>query len=226
MKSIETILNDLKYGNLTFEQEEKLNNEISIFTKYYEFFINEPYPSSDESIIEIQNLIELVNKKRESPNWNEIKNLISHVDEKSFDVLEMFIKELNIDFKSDYLKKIKDKLSPLILSLKKHYNRPRPFQVAYYTDQELYPLNSETAHTPSYPSGHALQAYFLCKIIAFHNPHKKKEIMEIADTIAKTREVLGVHYKSDNLFSKYIVDELVKVKEIKDIYFNSKKFNK
>ena len=68
-----------------------------------------------------------------------------------------------------------------------------------------------------------LQNYFLCRVVAHLNPGKKNEIMEVADIIAKTREVLGVHYKSDNLFSKYIVDELVKVKEIKDIYFNPKK---
>ena len=69
-------------------------------------------------------------------------------------------------------------------------------------------------------------SFCLCKVIAFHNPDKKNEIIEVADIIAKTREVLGVHYKSDNLFSKYIVDELVKVKEIKDIYFNPKNFRK
>lgn len=223
MKQNKTFLENLKYGNLTFEQEEELKINESVFNKYVDIFKNEPYPNVDETITEIDNLKSLINSKTESENWNEVKNLINHVDSKSFDVIEMYVKELGIDFKSDYLKKVQIKLTPFILSLKKYYNRPRPYQFSYYTNQNLHPFKSKTAHTPSYPSGHALQGYFLCKVIAFHNPDKKNELMEIADTIAKTREVLGVHYKSDNLFSKYIVDELVKVKEIKDIYFNPKK---
>lgn len=223
MNTKEIILENLKYGNLTFQQEEELKNVESVFSKYVDFFKNEPYPNVSETTIEIKNINTLINEKKESKNWDEVKELITQVDVNSFDVLEMYITELGIDFKSDYLMKVRDKLSPFILSLKKFYNRPRPFQFSYYTNQGLHPLKSKTAHTPSYPSGHSLQNYFLCKVIAFHNPEKNNEIMEVSDIIAKTREVLGVHYKSDNLFSKYIVDELVKVKEIKDIYFNSKK---
>jgi hypothetical protein len=223
MNTNETILENLKYGNLTFKQEEELKTHKSLFTNYVDFFTNEPYPNVFETTKEIKNLKFLMEDKIKSENWNEVKELITQVDINSFDVLEMYITELGIDFKSDYLMKVRDKLYPFILSLKKFYNRPRPFQFSYYTNQGLHPLESKTAHTPSYPSGHALQNYFLCKVIAFHNPDKKNEIIEVADIIAKTREVLGVHYKSDNLFSKYIVDELVKVKEIKDIYFNEKK---
>ena len=216
-------LDKLKYGNLTFEQESEINNNSSVFKNYTDYFINEPYPDVAKTMVEISDLEKLIKSKIESDNWSDVKDLINHVDKKSIDVIEMYVNELGIEFKKDYLQKISNKLRVLILSLKKHYNRPRPYQVACYTNQPLFPFASKTAHTPSYPSGHALQGYFLCRVIAFHNPDKENEIMEIAETIAITREVLGVHYKSDNLFSKYIVDELVKVKEIKDIYFNQKK---
>ena len=223
MKEIMDYLEKLKYGNLTAEQEKEIDNDSSVFSKYVNYFIEEPYPDVNKTMVEISDLEKLIKSKTESENWDEVKRLITHVDKKSIDVLEMYVNELGIEFKREYLQKISNKLRGLILCLKKHYNRPRPYQVAYYTNQPLFPFASETAHTPAYPSGHALQGYFLCKVIAFHNPQKEKELMEVAETIAKTREVLGVHYKSDNLFSKYIVDELVKVKEIKDIYFNPKK---
>lgn len=223
MKEIIEYLEKLKYGNLTSEQEVEIENDNSVFKNYSEYFINEPYPDVNKTMVEISNLEKLIKSKTESDNWKDVKELITHVDNKSIDVLEMYVNDLGIEFKRDYLQKISNKLRPFVLSLKKHYNRPRPYQVACYTNQPLFPFASKTAHTPSYPSGHALQGYFLCKVIAFHNPEKEKELTEIAETIAKTREVLGVHYLSDNLFSKYIVDELVKVKEIKDIYFNSKK---
>jgi hypothetical protein len=223
MKEIMNYLEKLKYGNLTAEQEKEIDNDNSVFKNYVNYFINEPYPDVNKTMVEISDLEKLIKLKTESENWEDVKQLIIHVDKSSIDVLEMYVNELGIEFKREYLQKITNKLRPFILSLKKHYNRPRPYQVSYYTNQPLFPLESKTAHTPAYPSGHALQGYFLCKVIAFHNPEKEKELMEVAETIAKTREVLGVHYKSDNLFSKYIVDELVKVKEIKDIYFNPKK---
>ena len=175
------------------------------------------------TICEISDLEKLIDSKTKSDNWEDIKTLITHVDKNLLDVLEIYVEELGIEFKKDHLKKIGRRLKGFILSLKKHYNRPRPYQVAFYTNQNLFPFKSKTAHTPSYPSGHAIQGYFLCKVIAFENPEKSKELMSIADSIAKTREVLGVHYKSDNLFSEYIVNELVKIKEIKDLYFNPKK---
>ena len=223
MKEIMEYIEKLKYGNLTAEQEDEIKNDNSVFKKYFEYFINEPYPDVSQTMVEISDLQKLIKSKTESDNWKEVKKLITHVDSNSTDVIEMYVNDIGIEYKKDYLQKISNKLRPFIICLKKHYNRPRPYQVAYYTNQPLYPFTSETAHSPAYPSGHALQSYFLCKVIAFHNPEKEKEVMEIAETISKTREVLGVHYKSDNLFSKYIVDELVKVKEIKDIYFNQKK---
>ena len=223
MKLNETMLENLKYGNLTFEQEQEIEKDTTVFSKYVIFFENEPYPNIEETKKEIDALTKLMDDKIGSDNWNEIKELITHTDYKLIEVLENYCYELEIDFKKEYLEKVMIKIRPFILGLKKHYNRPRPYQVAYYTEQKLNPFKSRTAHTPSYPSGHSIQAYMLCKIISFHNPEKEKEIMEIADVIAKTREVLGVHYKSDNLFSKYIVDELVEIKEIKDIYFNEKK---
>jgi len=215
--------NNLHYGNLTAEQEEAIYSDKTVFKKYVNRFTNNPYPNPKMTICEISDLEKLIDSKTKSDNWEDIKTLITHVDKNLLDVLEIYVEELGIEFKKDHLKKIGRSLKGFILSLKKHYNRPRPYQVAFYTNQNLFPFKSKTAHTPSYPSGHAIQGYFLCKVIAFENPEKSKELMSIADSIAKTREVLGVHYKSDNLFSEYIVNELVKIKEIKDLYFNPKK---
>ena len=197
MKQNKTFLENLKYGNLTFEQEEELKINESVFNKYVDIFKNEPYPNVDETITEIDNLKSLINSKTESENWNEVKNLINHVDSKSFDVIEMYVKELGIDFKSDYLKKVQIKLTPFILSLKKYYNRPRPYQFSYYTNQNLHPFKSKTAHTPSYPSGHATQGYLLGMFYSKRYPNHRKEFMKLGEDIAESRVNGKAHYPSD-----------------------------
>lgn len=60
------------------------------------------------------------------------------------------------------------KILTIIMMYKYIYNRPRPSQVApnIINKESGTLLNSETADTPSYPSGHAFQAYYLAKILS------------------------------------------------------------
>lgn len=55
----------------------------------------------------------------------------------------------------------------VIKTLKCIYNRGRPAQIApeIINEQNGTLLHSDTANTPAYPSGHAVQAYYLAKIL-------------------------------------------------------------
>ena len=110
------------------------------------------------------------------------------------------------------------------MQLKKHYNRARPYQIAYYTGQDLHPFNTITGNTPAYPSGHAMQSRFLLKIVAFNFPKYKDEIKKLANDIAFTRIVMGVHFQSDNDFGFKIADKLATYPQIIDKYFTNKIF--
>lgn len=222
LNDLYSFLEKLKYGNLRHEQEEQLKEE-NVFTKNVDIFKYEHYPSPKETIKEIEELQLTMQNKQKSDEWNDLLTWVIQIDRNLMQVMNDYITDLGIEFKGDYFKKILLKLNPFIIALKKHYNRPRPYQVAYYSEQKLNPLTSRTSQNPSYPSGHTIQSYFICKIIAFHNPDKEKEIMELAEIVSASRELMGVHYKSDNLFAQYVVDELLQIKEIKDIYFNEKK---
>jgi len=217
---------DLKYGNILKEHQDQIDNADKVFSKYAKYFKDEPYPLPESTRKEIHNLIAIQKDKMGSSDWKDIKEFIEACDEEPLSVMEQYCQSIEVDFKKAYFEKVMNKISGFILILKKHYNRPRPYQVAFYTEQNFNPLYSSSAISPAYPSGHTIQAYFICRIIAFHNPEKKDEIMNLAKMIADSREILGVHYESDNLFSRYIVDELCKIKEIEDIYFNPKKLKK
>ena len=89
----------------------------------------------------------------------------------------------------------------IILSLKYFFNRARPKQIIPSLDS----LKSKTAHTPAFPSGHAFQAYYLANHLSQLYPEKKDIFNNIAEKCAMARVYAGLHYTSDNNFSKFLV---------------------
>ena len=117
---------------------------------------------------------------------------------------------------------------PLILRLKKKYNRARPYQVAAFHELDLeynQTIQSEagSAHTPSYPSGHTAQAYLAAEMLAKENPDHREALMEIAEEIAMARIKEGVHFPTDNEFSKVLVRNYVLPSLSKKVYLNTSK---
>lgn len=83
-------------------------------------------------------------------------------------------------------------------------NRPRPFQM----DPMIRALPSQTAHTPAFPSGHSYQAHYLAKLLSKRYPHKRQILNNLAYQCSYARIAAGLHYPSDNAFSKRLVDIL------------------
>jgi hypothetical protein len=102
------------------------------------------------------------------------------------------------------------KIINIIMIYKYIYNRARPSQIVPYiiNKQNGILLDSKTADTPAYPSGHAFQAYYLGKILSKKFPEKKEIIMKIAKRIGDIRIIAGLHYPSDRDFAYWLVDKL------------------
>lgn len=92
--------------------------------------------------------------------------------------------------------------------LKWQYNRARPTQIApeVINENNGTLLRSDSAATPAYPSGHAVQTYYLAKILAKKFPAKTQAIMEVATKCANIRIMAGHHYPSDRDFGWWVVD--------------------
>ena len=116
-----------------------------------------------------------------------MKEYISKRTQSDIDFFYLTDKDIIIAFqdviKEDEMNRIDIKkilMSPKILSIimiyKCIYNRARPSQVApdIINKQKGTLLDSKTANTPSYPSGHAFQAYYLAKILSQKFPKKNK----------------------------------------------------
>ena len=91
----------------------------------------------------------------------------------------------------------------MIIGTKLYYNRARPYQVA-----NINTLHSRSANTPSYPSGHAVQAFALAKRLTSQFPEKATEINYVAEKVADIRKIGGVHYPTDKEFARRLVDKM------------------
>jgi len=82
--------------------------------------------------------------------------------------------------------------------LKWHFKRARP----YHLEPKLQPL--ARIKSPSFASGHTLwsftEAYVFSEII----PEKREEFLKRADEVRWSRELMGIHYPSDNEASRII----------------------
>ena len=87
--------------------------------------------------------------------------------------------------------------------LKRHFKRPRP----YHLEPRLKPLTR--INSPSFASGHTLWAFTEAFLFAELIPEKRDSFIAKADEVRWSREVLGIHYPSDNEASRIIAWHLV-----------------
>ena len=98
----------------------------------------------------------------------------------------------------DYDKKIVAKLiknsAPVIIKLKKHFNRPRPYDL----DKSMAHFKMKSMETPSYPSGHSVQSVAAAKLLGDKYPKAKSAFIKTGENISYSRRVARAHYKSDS----------------------------
>ncbi|WP_341836124.1 phosphatase PAP2 family protein [Chitinophaga pollutisoli] len=82
--------------------------------------------------------------------------------------------------------------------LKWHFKRPRP----YHLEPALKPL--ARISSPSYASGHSLWAFSEAFLFAEIIPEKRADFVKMAEEVRWSRELMGIHYPSDNEASRVI----------------------
>lgn len=108
-------------------------------------------------------------------------------------------KELDVKFPEKMVKELKNSASGVVLDLKYHFNRPRPYKLAPLLNIELdtNKIEDTTSDSPSYPSGHATQGILISNYMAHKYPQYKREFLKLGRDIAKSRVIAKVHYQSD-----------------------------
>lgn len=101
----------------------------------------------------------------------------------------------------DALTAANEYLTPFAYRTKMLYARARPDQLGITPTIET-PLH------PSYPSGHAMQAYAFRDVMSCRHPEHKQQYAHAAEEIAQNRVRAGVHYPSDSVVSAELMRQL------------------
>ena len=106
------------------------------------------------------------------------------------------------DYDSSVAKKLIEKSAPVILKLKKHFDRPRPKVLAKKMNIKMKDIEMASMKTPSYPSGHSTQGMLIGLTLSAKYPRSRKAFMKTANNISDSRNVAHAHYKSDSDMGK------------------------
>ncbi len=113
------------------------------------------------------------------------------------------------------IKVLQTSVNPIVLVYKKLFNRLRPSDYAkeISIDWAGDDGNMGTTDTPSYPSGHTCQAYYISHVLSEEFPFLKNDFFNLAESIAQSRVDRGVHYPSDLDGGRELAWHLYKVRK-------------
>lgn len=123
-------------------------------------------------------------------------------------VFEQVCKENNVEYPKELVKKLLKSAAGIILDLKYHYNRPRPFQLSSHYNIKLGEKVLESMKTPSYPSGHSVQGILVGKVLQTKLPINTDAFLEAGKRISYSRNLGRAHYPSDSRLGEDIGDEM------------------
>ena len=125
-------------------------------------------------------------------------------------VFKKYCEDNNLKYNEDYYNKILKESQRIILKLKYHYNRPRPYQIAeFYGIPDFKIHNLDSAKTPSYPSGHTTQAHLIAELLGKEYTGHYVNLKKLADYISESRLMARAHYPSDCRFGKEVAMYIV-----------------
>jgi len=125
-------------------------------------------------------------------------------------VFKEYCNDNNLDYDETYYKKILKESTKTILFLKYYYNRPRPYQLAeFYENDEFEIHNLASAKTPSYPSGHTTQGHLMAELLGKKYPEHYDDFIDLAKFISSSRLMARAHYPSDCVFGVEVAHHIV-----------------
>ncbi len=162
-----------------------------------------PENGSIDTKIELQRMAADIDQMDE----NDREDLVEKYDE-FLDNFEKICKKANVEFPKEYIEDLINESVYIITKLKWKYNRPRPYQLAPILGIPLKFNIKESAKSPSFPSGHALQSKLVANVLSILYPELENKFQKLADKIAYSRYIGGLHFPSDLVYGVEIADWL------------------
>ena len=184
------------------KHKKRMNQKVTLFDENPKLTIKEP-PANDSNKTRAEVFYLL------SYNDGVIDNeMVQAYD----DVVKSFmpvVEKNGVQVSADELQEILNETSKFTLQLKYKFNRPRPYQIAeHYEIEDFKRHNLDTAKSPSYPSGHAMQGRVIALYLSDKDPSNRKEYMMIGHNISESRIMARAHYQSDRKYGDLLGDDL------------------
>jgi len=157
-----------------------------------------PSNSSEETRLE---MLELKNLQTQHPDPAKLEE---DYDDDFLWAFEKICKDNGLGFDKKFFKAMIKEVGHIVIKLKYKFNRPRPFQLAKVHCLDLMKYDSETAKTPSYPSGHTTQGRVLAIYLSKLHPELQDQFEAVSDTISLSRMVGCHHFPSDVAYGNQI----------------------
>ncbi len=157
-----------------------------------------PPPDLENRIKEL----EYVENRRHNPvTPPEYSNIL---DLRITDVFDQILIKAGIPGWHSIIEELKNEIKPEIHFWKNYFNEMRPSELAESIGGALDYDYLESAQTPSYPSGHTAQAFYIALCLSDQFPNLKFSFLSFAEMVAESRIDRGVHFPSDNEAGKQL----------------------
>jgi hypothetical protein len=210
--------NDLTYGNPNVEEVSFIQENGLVDDLFETLKSKLVYPKNDSELVkeELNEIVDCLGAMAKPENQNYLKRYKSY-DRHLIQALSSIFKQRNIEVEDLCTDIVKD-IQNLIYKLKFYNQRPRPKQIAQYYKLKLFPYKSFSAHTPSFPSGHTVEAMVVLNVIGNKYPAEYPFCKELIEDIAYSRVYLGHHFPSDNEGAREVGEEILKHPEFAKKY--------
>ena len=195
---------NLKFGEVT---KPKLIKRLGEQPRYIDVDISEiqsgSFPANDSE--EVRQELKQVTREMsqfEEDGWTD--DDMEETDLKPLQIFTNFLDSEGIHHDADFLEELYTDVARIVIKLKVFYNRPRPEQLGPLLGFDFSAVTTSTDNSPSFPSGHTMQAWTLAHYLSNKHPEHKSGFYDIARKIERSRLVRGAHYPSDNGLSKFV----------------------
>ena len=118
----------------------------------------------------------------------------------------------------DMIDNLMQEALPFVYRLKYHFQRPRPAQLAAHYKLKLFPFQSFSSDSPSYPSEHVFTTHLICYVLGNNFPDKFDYFDVLLKDVVYSRQYMGLNYPSDCDFAQYCVETIVRDRDFKQRY--------
>jgi len=202
-------LNEITYGNPTQNHLKEIRKPCMVDGLFSELK-SLTFPENDSELVvnELNVVTEAIDVIGQPENHDYFKMYRAY-DKNLIQTLSGIFAQKGIDV-SDLLSEILNDVESLIVKLKYHFQRPRPYQLAQYYKIKLFPYNSTSSLSPSFPSGHTTQGMVMLEVIGNKFPQEYQFCQNLLEDICNSRVYLGLHYESDNEGGKKVATAILK----------------